>query len=384
MTVLKLGEYIINHSGTKDINSKNNSIDIISGFLILSFFTSQFYFWSSGIPQFSHIFIILSLLLFLYKNNKVNPSGSKVIFLFIIYTVLVNLAWLMLSNFETSYIMSIFYWIFNFFLFLLLLNLKVEQIDPFLKILLKCIFLSYVLEVILWSLGFGGYSFSPRYNGFFNDPNQMAFWVLSTSSIYLYLSKKKINNITIYFLALFLIVLTLSRSAMLGFVLLTLGLIFNQKGSVLRKILLSLVSLIIAVIIVVILNSYGVFDDVIARILLGLSEKDEQAEGRGFDIVFNHPEYLVLGAGQGNYSLYSPTGNEIHSTWLGIFFYYGIFGLSLFLIFLYAIFRKLSFAEKIIFLSPMFYGFTTYSARTTIFWFFVAVFVIARKGMINK
>ena len=366
------------------IEAKKSSVDSISVFLILAFFMSQFYLWASGLPQFSHIFIALALLFFVYKNIKVNTSDIKIFFIFICYTVLVNLTWFVISGYETSYLISMAYWIFNFLLFLLLVNLKDEHTATFLKLILNFILLSYVLEIILWFLGFGKYNFQPRYNGFFNDPNQMAYWVLSTCAMYLYLSNKKTNNIIIYSLALFLIMLTLSRSAILGFVFLTFGLIFKQKGSILRKILLSLFSLIIATLIVLILNSYGVFDEVIARILQGISEKDEQAEGRGLDILLNFPKYLIFGAGQGNYSLYNPEGNEIHSTWFGIFFYYGIFGLSLFLTFIYTVVRKLSFAEKIIFLSPMLYGFTTYSARTTIFWFFVAVFIMARKDMMDK
>lgn len=366
------------------IEAKKSSVDSISVFLILAFFMSQFYLWASGLPQFSHIFIALGLLFFIYRSTKVNVSDVKVFFIFICYVILVNLTWFMISGFEASYLVSIAYWIFNFLLFLLLVNLKNEHTAAFLRLILNFILLSYFLEILLWFLGFGKYSFQPRYNGFFNDPNQMAYWVLSTCAMYLYLSNKKTNNIIIYSLALFLIMLTLSRSAILGFIFLTFGLIFKQKGSILRKILLSLSSLVVATLIVLTLNSYGVFDEVIARILQGVSEKDEQAEGRGFDIVINFPEYLIFGAGQGNYSLYSPEGNEIHSTWFGIFFYYGIFGLSLFLTFLYTIVRKLSFADKIIFLSPMLYGFTTYSARTTIFWFFVAVFIMARKDMMNK
>lgn len=360
-----------------NMEAKKNNISIL---LVLALFMSQFYFWSSGLPQFSHIFILLALLIFFCKNNKIKVSNVKIIFIFLAYVILVNLTWFMISGFETSYLVSIGYWIFNFSLFLLLVNLKDENAGYFLKVILRLIFFSYILEIFLWAVGLGKYSFSPRYNGFFNDPNQMAFWVLSTCSVYLYLSNRKINNIIIYFLALFLIMLTLSRSAILGFSLLTFAIIFKQKGDIFKKILLSLFSLLLVLLLLVVLNRYGVFDSILARIMQGLLEKDEQAEGRGFDILLNFPEYLLFGAGQGNYSLYSPAGNEIHSTWFGIFFYYGVFGLSIFLIFIYNIFRTLSFAEKILFLSPMLYGFTTYSARTTVFWFFIGVFVIAKKN----
>lgn len=364
-------------------NSKNNIIflsdsnirDKVVIYLVLfSFFLSQFYFWSSGIPQFSHIFIMGAILLF-NKSSSINIEYSNTILLFVVYAICVNFAWYLIIL-DSSYMMSIIYWVFNLLFFLLMMNLNQVQINFFHEKLLFLIPFSYVIEIIIWASNLGRHDFDPRYNGLFNDPNQMAFWVLSTCAIYLYISGSNSKKIIVYSLALFLILLTMSRSASIGFLMLTLGFIFSQKGDLNKRIFVFFGTLVFFGVLSYFLYNMGVFDNVVLRFIEGLNQRDSQVEGRGLFSFFDYPQYLIFGAGQGAYWLYNPTGNEIHSTWLGILFYYGIVGIFLFLIFLYQIFRKLSLSNKMILLGPMLYGFTTYSARTLIFWFLLAAFLL--------
>lgn len=367
-----------------ETNSKNNIIFLsdtnirdksIIYLILFSFFLSQFYFWSSGVPQFSHIFIMGAILLLFSKSSKINIEYSNIILLFVAYAICVNFAWYLIVL-DSSYMMSTVYWIFNLLFFLLMMNLNQVQIKFFYEKLLFLIPFSYIVEIIIWVSNLGRYDFEPRYNGLFNDPNQMAFWVLSSCAIYLYISGNGFKKITVYFLALFLILLTMSRSASIGFLMLTLGLIFSQKGDLNKRIFVFIGTLVLFGSLSYFLYNLGVFDSVVLRFMEGLDQRDSQVEGRGLFSFLDYPQYLIFGAGQGAHWLYNPTGNEIHSTWLGILFYYGIIGISLFLIFLYQIFKKLSLSNKMIFLGPMLYGFTTYSARTLIFWFLLAAFLI--------
>lgn len=365
-------------------NSKNNIIflsdsnirDKVVIYLVLfSFFLSQFYFWSSGIPQFSHIFIMGAILLLFNKSSSINIEYSNIILLFVAYAICINFAWYLIVL-DSSYMMSTIYWVFNLLFFLLMMNLNQVQINFFHEKLLFLIPFSYVIEIIIWASNLGRYDFDPRYNGLFNDPNQMAFWVLSTCAIYLYISGSNSKKIIVYSLALFLILLTMSRSASIGFLMLTLGFIFSQKGDLNKRIFVFFGTLVFFGVLSYFLYNMGVFDNVVLQFIEGLNQRDSQVEGRGLFSFFDYPQYLIFGAGQGAYWLYNPTGNEIHSTWLGILFYYGIVGIFLFLIFLYQIFRKLSLSNKMILLGPMLYGFTTYSARTLIFWFLLATFLL--------
>lgn len=355
-----------------DANLRDKAIIYL---ILFSFFLSQFYFWSSGVPQFSHIFIMGAILLLFSKSSKINIEYSNIILLFVAYAICVNFAWYLIIL-DSSYMMSTVYWIFNLLFFLLMTNLNQVQINFFYEKLLFLIPFSYIVEIIIWASNLGRYDFEPRYNGLFNDPNQMAFWVLSSCAIYLYISGNGFKKIIVYFLALFLILLTMSRSASIGFLMLTLGLIFSQKGDLNKRIFVFIGTLVIFGSLSYFLYSLGVFDSIVLRFIEGLDQRDSQVEGRGLFNFLDYPQYLIFGAGQGAHWLYNPTGNEIHSTWLGILFYYGIIGISLFLIFLYQIFKKLSLSNKMIFLGPMLYGFTTYSARTLIFWFLLAAFLI--------
>lgn len=367
-----------------ETNSKNNIIFLsdtnirdksIIYLILFSFFLSQFYFWSSGVPQFSHIFIMGAILLLFSKSSKINIEYSNIILLFVAYAICINFAWYLIVL-DSSYMMSTVYWIFNLLFFLLMMNLNQVQINFFYEKLLFLIPFSYIVEIIIWASNLGRYDFEPRYNGLFNDPNQMAFWVLSSCAIYLYISGNGFKKITVYFLALFLILLTMSRSASIGFLMLTLGLIFSQKGDLNKRIFVFIGTLVLFGSLSYFLYNLGIFDSVVLRFMEGLDQRDSQVEGRGLFSFLDYPQYLIFGAGQGAHWLYNPTGNEIHSTWLGILFYYGIIGISLFLIFLYQIFKKLSLSNKMILLGPMLYGFTTYSARTIIFWFLLAAFLL--------
>src|SRR5690606_800238 len=231
---------ILNESNSKNniifLSDSNVKDKVIIYLILFSFFLSQFYFWSSGVPQFSHLFIMGALLLFFSKKSEINIEYSSIILLFVGYTICVNFAWYLIIL-DYSYMMSTVYWIFNLLFFLLMTNLNQVQVKFFYEKLLFLIPVSYIIGIIIWVIGLGRYDFEPRYNGLFNDPNQMAFWVLSTCAIYLYISGSNFKKIIVYFLALFLILLTMSRSASIGFLMLTLGFIFSQKGDLDKRIL---------------------------------------------------------------------------------------------------------------------------------------------------
>lgn len=353
--------------------------------ITLGFFLSQFYLWSSGLPQFSHLVIMLAIIVSFYRGGIINTYLVKILFIFLVYVILVNIIWYIIYL-DFSYINSILYWGFNFLFFLLMVSLlnKDKNKDKFIQFILFVIPLSYILEIFIWIIGMGRYYFSPRYNGLFNDPNQMAFWTLSTCAIYLLLSKNRFKNSLVYVLALFLIILTMSRSAFLGFLFITFSFLIKQKGDLYNKIFLIMLSSIFVSLIAFYLYLKGFFDEIIDRFIQGFGEKDSQSEGRGFNVILNYPEYLFFGAGQGNYKLYNLDGNEIHSTWLGILFYYGLVGFFIFLYFLFNIIKKLNFSDKLLIMAPLLYGFTTYNARTIIFWFVISVFLLLSKDNFKK
>lgn len=343
--------------------------------IALNLFLSQFYIVSSGLPQPAHILIILSIILFfLLHRNLIVDGINNVLIIFIAYIILINFSWTILSS-SITYITSILYWVFNLLLFIYLSNQKYINFQS----IQKSILISFISILIIWLLGLGRYDFYPRYNGYFNDPNQMAFWILCTLSIYFLKPNNK--QILVLTLGLFLIILTASRSAILSVIFIFLSYLINNKFTI-KNILLKILFL---TIFIIVSNFFIIGTDEIKFISDRFLEMKvgEQADIRGYTALIKYPEYLIFGGGQGEYFRFSSTNHEIHSTWAGILFYYGILGLILFLFLLKQIFTKISIPEKLIFLAPLMYGFSTYGIRTIIFWYFIAFYVLHIKSKLK-
>lgn len=348
-------------------------LDLI--FIFLGFMLVPYYVFSSGSLQPAHI---LFLLAYLFHKNKYNIDRVMMLrtSLFFCYCLIVNLIYsIYYVNFSfLIFPINLFYDLIVFFLIVdvLRFNKNLDIKNEFSKVILMI----FAIQLLQWMLGFGNYNFFPRYNGFFNDPNQMAFFVLCCLAVALSNDRNKITNLIIVVLGFWLIFITQSRSATIGLVFIFLSL-FIYYSSFLRK-YLPVVFLGIIILVYMFLNFY--WNDV-ANIILNsdnfsrFKEVDvsTQSEDRGFDRILNYPEYLLFGAGQGYYERFN-SNLEIHSTWIGFLFYYGVIGLFLFLNFIYKIFSNLNLYRKFLFLAPLFYSFSTFGARTVVFWIFLAVF----------
>jgi len=106
-------------------------------------------------------------------------------------------------------------------------------------------------------------------------------------------------------------------------------------------------------------------------------DSDDSLEGRGYDRIWKFPACLLFGAGEGATDRFASKCyflGEIHSTWAGLLFNYGIIGFALFMAFLCSIFRNLK--DKRFFallLGPFIYGFFTYNLRNWYFWVGLAI-----------
>jgi len=308
-----------------------------------------------------------------YRLDEHRRTVLAIYFAFMVYMFFCNVVWSILEQ-DTSFLISLVFWVFSF---LLMATLLIAQDDLGLDVALRrSAFLGVVILLIFWALGLGRYNYGFRYNGYFNDPNQMAFWVLCASAVYFYLSDRK-NRYLVLLLsltALFVIFTTSSRSALLGavFIMLAASLRFMGVGAGFalgNKIVYTCLAVcLIPVAAYLILGTeaaVGLFDR-FANTNFG-----EQAELRGYTRILNYPEYLLFGAGQGLDSRFDSV-HEVHSSWVAVLFYYGLIGAGLFLYLLMKTFLKLDMAGKLVFIAPIMYGISTYGLRTPIFWFFLA------------
>lgn len=354
-------------------------------FLISGVIASQFYVFSSGLPQPSHILLAIFSILFMvscFLSNAnllvgANLSLYKFLFLFLGYVAFVNLVYSIISQ-NVAYNVFTIYLIYNIILFCCVCGMLLRWAAAK-NILMLAIWVSVIVLFLVWLLGFGRFNMPPRYNGYFNDPNQMAFWLLCLLSSFLFLSGKKlVSKILLFGICAVLVVATMSRSALVGLTIIFVGLalMFAQpdagtslRGRVNRRILGSVFAAGFAGLVFYSAVTSDGFMTIYERFIS--TDFGGQADVRGYTRILEYPEYLILGAGQAEDIRFGAL-LEIHSTWAGIFFYYGFIGLLLFTLFLYHIAKHLSWSQLAVFLGPLLYSMSTFGVRTPVFWIFLA------------
>ncbi|TVU61490.1 hypothetical protein FQP88_14340 [Vibrio atlanticus] len=113
------------------------------------------------------------------------------------------------------------------------------------------------------------------------------------------------------------------------------------------------------------------------------TDTESQVDIRGYNLLYDFPEYLITGAGQGAEYRFERT-HEIHSSWAAIIFYYGIPGTIMFVIFIMKIMNKMPIFNRVYFMAPFLYGISTYGLRTPIFWIMISVIASIYMNEVNE
>lgn len=354
--------------------------NIFAGIYVIA---SQFYIGDSGSLQPSHFLIILLLsLVFVTGRTKnfIENRSIKVNFFaaFVFYSFLVNILWAIFYQ-DSEFILSTFYYFFNFmFLILFIFIFKFFSKDN----IINSIDAALLLSVIMFINGLGRYNFAPRYNGYFNDPNQMGLWILCLTATRMLLKEEIIPSIRTDFAILMSFILSFatdSRSTILGLIFIFSGYLTHRLASSTRF------AKAVTIPILIFFAAFAgyqqqMFTEVVSNSFVGqrFSEinVDDDLNERGWYRIIENPEFLLFGAGQGNHFRFN-TDVEIHSTWAGIVFYYGLIGFILFFFPFFLMIKNLRMGSKFIVLAPLVYSLSTFSARTPIFWFFIAAAIVA-------
>ncbi len=213
-----------------------------------------------------------------------------------------------------------------------------------------------VVQYVIWMSGrgriFHEYWGAVRYMGTFNDPNQMAFFLfMMLLLIWLYRCRYGDRSFWV-FLMLTLPMLADSKSTgvwlgMIAWACFGLAhgvyLLWKEERVPRRLLAMGGVCLLFAAVLVL----YGIWPPadfdihmVEYNLLTRLQEKIWKvmngglyglAADRGAGRLFAHPGYLLMGAGEGGFARFEDAGpiNELHSTWLSIWFCYGVVSLVL-------------------------------------------------------
>ena len=367
--------------------------------LYVYFFLSPLYVFSSGLPQPSDY--VVAFLFFpwvlqsLSKLPRQIKSKLKPYLFFVGWTFCVNLVY---ANFLDAPNMLRYPVFYTFsLLFCLGISILSSFYTPiaFFQLIQRLLVLASLTALILfistWNIGVF------RHTGSFNNPNQAAYFGILVMCLAI-ISAWAINQWGILFITTvlsssLLVVLTYSGSALFSqlVALTSLPILILSSKNVRSRVKYFLGATILVVYLsiptVLLLDSPRV-NAVLnnwERRSARLEDKAENVvEQRGYNRILHFPEYIFLGAGEGEarrFTVEVGGPSELHST-LGTFlFSYGLVGIGLFFRFVFRTIKGAPIGIWIVVSAPLVYGITHQGARQPLFWL---VFVLVAIAVTSK
>ncbi len=345
--------------------------EVIWGFVILSL---SFNIYGPGNPQPGDFMMVavLCLPILIVRFSMPQPIRRPVYALvaFVIYVFMCNLIWAA-STSEFDFFKSSAFYAFNFAVFLGYLVMLGERGDDWLRWTLYG-FAATLVMLTLLSFPFGDRTESGRLELFFVNPNQLAYHVLLCTTIVVMLAPRyNMPRAVLYGLllcAFYIELRTYSRAGLLGIVLLGVLQVAHRP---------TLVTLLV-------LPLFGValYLDLQAldtemwqnRIeLVQQSTTEDYLTDRGVDRIFEHPEHLIAGAGEGYHLRFHPRKLEIHSSAANLVFSYGVLGTVLFLLFLRWLTQAAGTRVALLLVPALSYSLFHQGMRARPFWIALAV-----------
>lgn len=367
---------------------------LLGGFLL----AAPFYVFRSGVPQPGDIFFTVGAFVFFLRNMRMTiPSNSFFRFLFF-FCAIVSIVNLVSAFFlqRTEFLIPPFYYLFNTAVAVFIFQFYRKHGTLLFQTMFWGIFLSVFLQfaLILVGNGFRGY----RNVGFFNNPNQLGYFSLSSLAIMVVLipvmKAKRFSFFLFIFFDLLLVFLSLSKAAIISFGVVLIPFfwyLFSRNRFSLKKlgrILLFFPILLLCLFLAMDFLS-EVWSTAVLNVVLRFStmnmESDGSFFGRGYARIWINPERVFLGVGEGLKPGEDPRfddpyfSDEIHSSLGTILFSYGILG---FLTYLLLAFSATGFRNPYL-LFPMIgmhmYSLTHQGLRFTLFWVFLVMAWIVKE-----
>ncbi|MCR9477923.1 hypothetical protein NB532_16105 [Vibrio antiquarius] len=364
--------------------------------IVTSILMKPLYLWSSGLPQISDFLSILGILCFIVYSlkNKVCFSNDKKMILnifcfFVLYTWVINISLSIIYSNPEAIKTSIYYTYNLTYAFVLIITIetiysKNNNILMVNHFVLLSLFIGLILVSLLLILP---PDYGTRYSLTFNNPNQLASYVMLISVILVFFSidyrrlvTYKYKTLTLIALMLMIIVSIASQSVAAIFAVVMASILFvNFMYVGYQKVVLFFLVFILFIYFISSNIDYY-FSEVMVRMddKISTSSIDEFFKERGYDRIFNHLDLIIFGAGEGIYSRLNSFiiddyyQLELHSTFGNILFSYGLFGFLLFLLVIIRMCCKnLNYMFILMFMMP--YLLTHNLIRQPLFWFFLMV-----------
>lgn len=351
----------------------------------LYLFLLPIYVFSSGLPQPGDLMILpllpAALSRWSGRLSKVSARPIRSLAVFVLWCFLVNYAWmLILGKFslvgKDAFLLIPLFYAYNALILLSVLVLHQRFGEPFLRLTLNAVFITALVQVAvsLVVASPGG-----RHAVLFNNPNQLGLYALLSANILAFgrrrlgfgALKSSLGLVACVYLAL----LSASKAALAGSVLLLLLALLNNPRTV----------VLLAIAMVGLLSFPNPLTRSMERTAMRLGEEQESGffEGRGYDRIWNHKEYWVMGAGEGGLTRFKDTSvigdHELHSSAGTLFFCYGFIGLGMFVAFLLRVIEGATVRNALL-LAPAFaYGLAHQGLRFTLFWILIGIFICLKE-----
>lgn len=393
-------------------------LNITKNLLLVYLLLKPFYLFGSGGLQVADLFLLAGffslciLSVSSYKHRAVLLSvvrKHRLFVLFVMMTMLVNGVYF-LAYPEMKFVMSSLYYVFNFIAIITFGVLLSDKV--FLGRLGGIFKFNLLVQVAIWAIHLGRYDSPDRYMGTFNDPNQFGYYVL-LSLLFIYaidmiLNKKK--TYIFYAISIFLIYVSGSTGMLLGLSIFSIcflvSFIVKQSRApyaFIRKLVYTLAVFLLCLIPIFLIvkletnqsniNVTSFVED--SFLFTRTDEKIQKADGtanisiwedRGLDTISKYPDYILYGSGEGNFERFvgvtNNFGNEIHSTFPSILFYYGIIPFLVIMVWLIRQIRRVDMAGWVILLPVFATSFTLINQRQALFWVLIVLtgFYMSKKN----
>lgn len=285
----------------------------------------------------------------------------SIFFAFTLYVTIVNAYWSAQLN-DLSLIKNSLFYIFNVSALMTVMILYSHIRDMLLQVIMHSVAASIFLQIAL--APFAQVESWFRQPLFFTNENQLGYFALLSATVFALGAKqfrtRRWYQTCFYMAVTYLAVISLSKAAMVGLSLLYFLLLLQRPLSALW----------LAVILALPLAP-TFLPDVLEKLekRITTSDDDDSAEARGYDRIWNHPEYLFFGAGEGAYYRFNTQlQSELHSSFGTILFSYGLIGAALFSLGIWSICRG-SRLDAVVLLVPVFlYGVAHQGLRLRLLW----------------
>jgi hypothetical protein len=373
---------------TKSEGKRSLFIDFL---IVIYFSLKPIYIFSSGGIQPADVIMIFLFFFLIYIKKKSyikttvesgkDSSISKLIinYMFFLYWILfINAIWA-LSLGEISLLYPTLFYLFNFIVvitFYLYFTIFGKRLFEIIIIsIIVTLFFQLIISFILPGNG-------PRATLGFNNPNQLGYFGLLSLAFLLLFNRKKHKWLIMISVALsmWLILLSVSKAALISSIFMLIAYTTFSKTNLKVKTTVIFLLLTISSLFLLkpeFINNIELFNKALDRITEKQSD-ESLINDRGYGRVYEMGVNIFWGMGEGEYQRFSYlSGNEVHSTFVGILVNYGVVGLVIFAYLLWKGFflgRIKYFNYTLIISGIPIYWMTHQGVRNTLFWILFVVY----------